>query len=57
MRLDFTKKFLNESSHENILYEAAVPFDKRDIFNIETFSSNPDILVFESGDKNIIPDN
>lgn len=57
MRLDFTKKFLNESSQENILYEAAVPFDKRDIFNIETFSSNPDILVFESGDKNIIPDN
>ena len=57
MRLDFTKEFLNEASQENILYEAAVPFDKRDIFNIETFSSNADILVFESGDKNIIPDN
>ena len=57
MKLDFVSKYLNEASQENILYEAAVPFNKRDIFNIVTFSSGANILVFESGNKDIILNN
>lgn len=51
MRSEFIKIYLNEASQNNLLYEAAVPFEKRDIFKIDGNSEN---LVFESGDKNII---
>ena len=50
MRLEFVKKYLNKASQENLLYEAAVPFDKRDILKEDVNSGN---LVFEEGDKNI----
>ena len=53
MRLEFTKKYLNEASQENILYEAAVPFEKRDMLKEDV---NTEILVFEEGDKSIVPE-
>ena len=53
MRLEFTKKYLNEASQENILYEAAVPFEKRDMLKEDV---NAGILVFEEGDKSIVPE-
>jgi len=53
MRLEFTKKYLNEASQENILYEAAVPFEKRDMLKEDV---NAGILVFEEGDKSILPE-
>tara|TARA_B100002019_G_C21268095_1_gene600555 strand:+ start:1804 stop:2679 length:876 start_codon:yes stop_codon:yes gene_type:complete len=53
MRLEFTKKYLNEASQENILYEAAVPFEKRDMLKEDV---NAGILVFEEGDKKILPE-
>ena len=53
MRLEFTKKYLNEASQENILYEAAVPFEKRNMLKEEV---NAGILVFEEGDKSIVPE-
>ena len=53
MRLEFTKKYLNEASQENILYEAAVPFEKRDMLKEDV---NSGILVFEEGDKSIVPE-
>ena len=53
MRLKFVKKYLNEASQENILYEAAVPFEKRDMLKEDV---NAGILVFEEGDKSIVPE-
>ena len=53
MRLEFVKKHLNEASQENMLYEAAVPFEKRDMFKED---ANSGILVFEEGDKSIVPE-
>ena len=53
MRLEFTKKYLNEASQENMLYEAAVPFEKRDMLKED---ANSGILVFEEGDKSIVPE-
>ena len=53
MRLEFTKKYLNEASQENILYEAAVPFEKRNMLKEDV---NAGILVFEEGDKSIVPE-
>ena len=53
MRLEFAKKYLNEASQENMLYEAAVPFEKRDMLK-EDISAG--ILVFEEGDKSIVPE-
>ena len=54
MRSEFIKKYLNEASQENFYDNAAVPFDKRDIFKKEIeYDGN---LVFEDGDKNILPD-
>ena len=50
MRLEFVKTYLNKASQENLLYEAAVPFDKRDILKEDINSGN---LVFEEGDKSI----
>ena len=50
MRLEFVKTDLNKASQENLLYEAAVPFDKRDILKEDINSGN---LVFEEGDKSI----
>ena len=51
MRLEFVKKYLNEASQENMLYEAAVPFEKRDILKEDV---NAGILIFEEGDKSIV---
>ena len=53
MRLEFTKKYLNEASQENILYEAAVPFEKRNMLKEDV---NAGTLVFEEGDKSIVPE-
>ena len=53
MRLKFVKKYLNEASQENMLYEAAVPFEKRDMLKEDV---NAGILVFEEGDKSIVPE-
>ena len=50
MRLEFVKTYLNEKSQDDLLYSAAVPFDKRDILKEDINSGN---LVFEEGDKNI----
>ena len=51
MRLEFIKN--NEASQENILYEAAEPFEKRDMLKEDV---NTEILVFEEGDKSIVPE-
>ncbi len=60
MRIEFVKKYLNEASEENLLYEAAVPFNKKDILKeeikhdgVDYFTGN---LVFEEGDKSILPE-
>lgn len=53
MRLAFAEKYLNEASQENILDEAAVPFEKRDMLKEDV---NAGILVFEEGDKKILPE-
>ena len=60
MRLEFVKKYLNGASEENLLYEAAVPFNKKDILKeeikhdgVDYFTGN---LVFEEGDKSILPE-
>ena len=53
MRLEFLKKYLNEASQENMLYEAAVPFEKRDMLKEDV---NAGTLVFEEGDKSIVPE-
>ena len=50
MRLEFVKTYLNEKSQDDLLYSAAVPFDKRDILKEDINSGN---LVFEEGDKSI----
>jgi hypothetical protein len=52
MRLEFVKTYLNEKSQDDLLYSAAVPFDKRDILKEDINSGN---LVFEEGDKSILP--
>ncbi len=58
--LEFVKKYLNEASEENMLYKAAVPFEKRDILKEEIKNDGVDYytgnLVFEEGDKNILPE-
>jgi hypothetical protein len=54
MRSEFIKKYLNEASQENFYDNAAVPFDKRDILKKEI--EHDGNLVFEDGDKNILPD-
>ena len=61
MRLEFTKKYLNEASQENILDEAAVPFEKRDMLKEDVnasylYNRKGRILVFEEGDKSILPE-
>ena len=60
MRIEFVKKYLNEASEENMLYEAAVPFNRKDILKeeikhdgVDYFTGN---LVFEEGDKSILPE-
>ena len=59
MRLKFVKKYLNEASQENMLYEAAVPFEKRDMFkediNAEIIIDNG-CLIFKEGDESILPE-
>ena len=52
MRLEFVKRHLNEASQENMLYEAAVPFEKRNMFKEDV---NAEIFVSEEGDKSIVP--
>ena len=58
MRLKFVKKYLNEASQENLLYEAAVPFEKRDMFkediNAKIIIDNG-CLIFKEGDESILP--
>jgi hypothetical protein len=54
MRLEFVEKYLNEASQENWHDNAAVPFDKGDILKEDDSSGK---LMFEEGDKNIIPQN
>ena len=60
MRLEFVKKYLNEASQENMLYEAAVPKDKREMLKEEVKHDGVDYftgnLVFEEGDKSIVPE-
>ena len=60
MRLKFVKKYLNEASQENMLYEAAVPFEKRDMFkeeiNVKIIIDNG-CLIFKEGDESILPEN
>jgi hypothetical protein len=53
MRLEFVKRYLNEASQENMLYEAAVPFEKRNMFKEDV---NAEIFVSEEGDKSIVPE-
>jgi hypothetical protein len=53
MRLEFVKRHLNEASQENMLYEAAVPFEKRNMFKEDV---NAEIFVSEEGDKSIVPE-
>ncbi|MDA9874396.1 hypothetical protein N9D29_00105 [Flavobacteriaceae bacterium] len=59
MRLKFVKKYLNEASQENLLYEAAVPFEKRDMFkediNAKIIIDNG-CLIFKEGDESILPE-
>ena len=59
IRLKFVKKYLNEASQENMLYEAAVPFEKRDMFkediNAEIIIDNG-CLIFKEGDESILPE-
>ncbi|MEN8929353.1 MAG: hypothetical protein ABF258_03715 [Flavobacteriales bacterium] len=59
MRLKFVKKYLNEASQENMLYEAAVPFEKRDMFkediNVKIIIDNG-CLIFKEGDESILPE-
>lgn len=59
IKLEFIKTYLNEKSQDDLLYSAAVPFDKRDILKKEVKHDGVDYftgnLVFEDGDKNIIP--
>jgi len=56
MRAEFVEKYLNEASRENLLYNAAVPFSKKDIFRMEEHVFFDAInLVFEEGDKSILP--
>ena len=59
MRSEFIEKYLNEASQENWLDNAAVSFNKKDILKeeikhdgVDYFTGN---LVFEEGDKNILP--
>ena len=52
MRSEFIKKYLNEESQERLLDKAAVPFSKRDILTEDDCSGS---LIFEEGDKNILP--
>lgn len=60
MRLEFVEKYLNEASQENMLYEAAVPKDKREMLKEEVKHDGVDYftgnLVFEEGDKSILPE-
>ena len=59
IRLKFVKKYLNEASQENMLYEAAIPFEKRDMFkediNAEIIIDNG-CLIFKEGDESILPE-
>ena len=53
MRSEFIKKYLNEASQENFPDEAAMPFEKRDMLKEEVITG---LLVFEEGDKSIVPE-
>jgi len=59
MRLEFVKRYLNEASQENMLYEAAVPKDKIEMLQEEVSSGiilDNGCLIFEEGDKSILPE-
>jgi len=53
MKLEFVKTYLNKKSQDDLLYSAAVPFDKRDILK-EEVDDGLNNLVFEEGDRNIL---
>ena len=59
MRLEFAKKYLNEASQDNMLYEAAVPYEKSDMFkediNAKIIIDNG-CLVLKEGNKSILPE-
>jgi len=52
MRLEFIEQYLNEESQENFYGNTAISFDKGEILKEDVSSGN---LVFEQGDKNILP--
>ena len=52
MKEEFIEKYLNEESQERLLDKAAVPFSKRNILIKDDCSGH---LIFEEGDKNILP--
>jgi hypothetical protein len=52
MKGEFIEKYLNEESQKGLLDEAAGPFSKRDILTEDDCSGR---LIFEEGDKNILP--
>tara|TARA_B100001113_G_C20916762_1_gene538244 strand:+ start:300 stop:776 length:477 start_codon:yes stop_codon:yes gene_type:complete len=54
IRSEFIKIYLNEESQKDLLNKAAVPFNKREILKEDISSGN---LVFEEGDKSILPPN
>ncbi len=60
MRSEFIEKYLNEASQENWLDNAAVPFEKRDMFkeeiNVKIIIDNG-CLIFKEGDESILPEN
>ena len=52
MRSEFIEKYLNEELNKD-LYNFKVPFNKKDTMNIDEDGN----LIFEEGDKNILPPN
>ena len=56
MRIEFVEKYLNEKSKENLLYEAAVPVSKTSQFEENNNPFYGETLVFEIGDKKILPE-
>lgn len=56
MRIEFVEKYLNEKSKDNLLYEAAVPVSKIAQFKENNNSGYGEALVFEIGDKKILPE-
>lgn len=56
IRIDFVEKYLNEKSKDDLLNSAAVSSNVRNLFNEDTNSMADEIVVFESGDKSLLPE-